>query len=485
MPLTAAALQSRIDQCGLGRFQALMLLLTGGIMCTEGAEMLVMGSITTLLHDHWDLTAVVRGTMVSIVFIGFSVGNLCSGLVGDNLGRRPSVLLSYVMIGTFGLATGASWSPSGMILLRFFVGVGCGIGFPSVYSLIPEVCPTEYRGMMSSILIGFMPLGELYAAFLVLAIDPNLEHSSEHCELGWDSRLHECSWRMLCMYSAVPAFLFFAAALLFLYESPHFLASKGKHAKAEQVLATIERWHGGGSASTPEPEPKHEEKEDEGRPMIESIKIMIGRKYVSTTMFLCLCHFTKDFVVFGFAYVFPQFFRGQRHMSTAAHLIITALLAFPGVFLAIAIMRVPSIGHITALRVAAGCCAVTALGMLEVFPDVLAVPCAYLSKFLSLMYFIITVIYTAEVFPSTIRNTAVGVCTAVGRLGSISAPLLFEVSSEWSGGSFDIFMGWVILLMATVASAAGVCLTMETKGQALVLDHGDASPKKGYGTLKG
>merc|ERR1719201_2859756 len=112
--------------------------------------MLVMGSITTLLHDHWELTAFVRGLMVSIVFCGFSAGNVLSGFIGDGHGRKPSILLAYVLIGGFGLATSATWSPASMVVLRFFVGVGCGVGFPSVYSLIPEVCPTELRGVTSS-----------------------------------------------------------------------------------------------------------------------------------------------------------------------------------------------------------------------------------------------------------------------------------------------------------------------------------------------
>ena len=61
------------------------LFLTGGIFLAEGAEMLIMGwhprflfaesmgelwsqgSITSLLHRHWDLDPVIRGGMVSIV----------------------------------------------------------------------------------------------------------------------------------------------------------------------------------------------------------------------------------------------------------------------------------------------------------------------------------------------------------------------------------------------------------------------------------
>merc|ERR1719399_150122 len=148
--------------------------------------MLVMGSITTLLHDHWELTAFVRGLMVSIVFCGFSAGNVLSGFIGDGHGRKPSILLAYVLIGGFGLATSATWNPASMVVLRFFVGVGCGVGFPSVYSLIPEVCPTELRGVTSSVMIGFMPGGELFAAMLVWIIDPNLERTTAHCELGYD-----------------------------------------------------------------------------------------------------------------------------------------------------------------------------------------------------------------------------------------------------------------------------------------------------------
>jgi MFS transporter, AAHS family, benzoate transport protein len=75
------------------------------IILPSGSEMLVMGSITTLLHDHWELNAWVRGLLVSCVFVGFSVGNMLSGLIGDRYGRRKAVLISYAFIGIFGMLT--------------------------------------------------------------------------------------------------------------------------------------------------------------------------------------------------------------------------------------------------------------------------------------------------------------------------------------------------------------------------------------------
>merc|ERR1719421_2626027 len=412
--------------------------------------MLVMGSITTLLHDHWELNALVRGAMVSIVFVGFSAGNLLSGMIGDQRGRKASILLAYLLIGGFGLLTSTTWSPAVMVTLRFFVGVGCGVGFPSVYS-----------------------------------IDPNLEKTTEHCELGYDAAqwvegYTRCSWRSLCFYSALPAFAFFTFALIALRESPHFLMARGRTEEAEKVLGQIDSWNYWPSAP-PKREPlrpgESAAKAEENDP--GALAVMRSPKFFMTTCFMCLAHFTKDFSVFGLAYVFPQYFQGAGKASVAHHLIVTALLAIPGVALAVGVMRTTWIGHITAMRCAAALTALAALGMLEISPEALAVPCAYALKFLSLVFFIITVIYTAEVFPSKYRNTSVGLCTALGRVGSISAPLLFELSMDWSDGSFDIFLSLVSGFMAFIALGAGFALSIETKGKALAMGVAD------YGSTKG
>merc|ERR1719482_2168924 len=108
-----------------------------------------------------------------------------------------------------------------------------------------------------------------------------------------------------------------------------------------------------------------------------ALAVMRSPKFFMTTCFMCLAHFTKDFSVFGLAYVFPQYFQSSGHGTVASHLIVTALLAIPGVALAVAVMRTTWIGHITAMRTASALTAIAALGMLEISPTALAVPCAY------------------------------------------------------------------------------------------------------------
>lgn len=255
IPKTPAtkAVAHAVEELGFGLYQLLPLFLTGGIFLAEGAEMLVMGSITSLLHRHWGLDPVVRGGMVSIVFIGFSAGNFVSGQIGDRFGRRASILLSYFMIAFFGFATACSGGPRRpalMLCLRFFVGAGCGIGFPAAYSLMPEVAPSHWRSSLSTLMIGFMPLGELIGALVVLFVDPELDNSARGCSSSYypSMALQEpeiCAWRTLCEMSAIPAFFFLILACRFLDESPQFLASSGRYDECEQVLRRMAALNGG------------------------------------------------------------------------------------------------------------------------------------------------------------------------------------------------------------------------------------------------
>mmetsp|Transcript_120091 Transcript_120091/g.299578 ORF Transcript_120091/g.299578 Transcript_120091/m.299578 type:complete len:561 (-) Transcript_120091:44-1726(-) len=495
--LTSAAVQQKIDEIGFGVFQMVMLLMTGGIMFAEGAEVLVMGTITTLLRGHWELGPVYRGALVSIVFVGFAFGNLLSGYIGDRYGRRVAILLGYTLIGSFGFLTGLAFHPAVMITLRFGVGMGCGIGFPSIYSLIPEVCPTKLRGSLSTLMIGFMPLGELYAALLVLLVDPELSHSQGQCEsLAFYPNMlfpRECTWRSMCELSALPAFVFLGFSFFFLYESPHYLCSQGRSGDVNEVLRAMARlnWKDV-EVNFAEPEESEEEPvrhtPREGTHaarnynFLHSMILLWRPPFLLTTVFMFLSHFAKDFSVFGLNYVLPQFLYTLETLSLGVHLIIMATVAFPGVIVAFFLTKAVFIGHIESMQVCAACCAFFTFGMLEDNKEMTGAPCAFMAKAAAMAYFICTVVYTSEVFPTAMRNTAVGLCTCFGRAGSISAPLIFELSYEHAEGSFDIFMYFLSFLMCLIAVLAPFVLTQETKFQPLCWADVQAEATAGYMT---
>jgi putative MFS transporter len=66
----------------------------------------------------------------------------------------------------------------------------------------------------------------------------------------------------------------------------------------------------------------------------------------------------------------------------------------------------------------------------------------------------LTLVYPAELFPTEIRGTGVGVTTAVSRIGSAIGTFLLPVSvSSWGMGPSMIAMS-VILLIGTIVSIA-------------------------------
>lgn len=466
------ALQERINELGFGAFQMLMLLSCGGMMAAEGGEILTMGSLTKLLAKEWDLSPFMKGFMVSLVYVGFAFGNLISGNLGDRYGRRPTILLAYVFVGVFGMLCSIAQNPAAMTILRFFVGIGVGCGFPCVFSLIPEVCPTHIRGAVSSCMIGFMTIGELWASLGVLFIDPTLGNENE-------------AWRNLCRWSAIPPFCFLLFSIPFLFESPLLLARQGRQEELRHVLTKMAFFNRMPDrpfmpeGDTPLAAPVEAQLSVLPPPpptfswWASANKIFTGRYAVTSTV-LFVAAFAKDFSYFGLNYVFPQYFQAltAQHpswdLSTGDEMVICSLVAMPGVALAVAITQSKSISNINFLTGVAFAAGLGACGLLRGLPGMLHNISACVVKLLTLCYFIADIVYTTEVFPTSFRTTAVGICISFGRLGSISSPIVFQLTEVYGG--FNPFWIIIICLMWFVAVCGRLFLTIETKGQTLADD---------------
>mmetsp|Transcript_70137 Transcript_70137/g.176715 ORF Transcript_70137/g.176715 Transcript_70137/m.176715 type:complete len:500 (-) Transcript_70137:127-1626(-) len=462
-----AAIEKRINAAGFGLYQILSLVCTGGIMMSEGSEMSIMSSITEIVGEEWQLNSFMRGFLVSIVYVGFGVGNMCSGALGDRYGRRPTILLAYLIIGSFGFLTAVATNTVMMVAFRFVCGVGCGIGFAAVYTLITEICPVELRGPLCAAMIGFMPLGETYAALGVLFIDKELAGLTS---LKYPLPLPAASWRRLCEWSAAPSIILVLTCSIFLKESPYFLARTKRYEELNKALTSMEYWNGVPlQDDVPIPEadgPQSDASKKASEPSFSyqaALAKIFGGRLFTTTLVLFFAHFTKDFSYFGCNYVFPQYFTAiTDNIAVGIELLIVSFISLPGVAFAVWLTQWDGIGHIRSLKYVSLTCGFVAISLLNFLAEVFHEVGACLIKNLIIIYFIVTVVYTAEVFPTSIRNTAVGICTACGRVGSISAPLVFELIS-----GYDSFWVLIISFMWTISLLASSLLTIETKGKAL------------------
>ena len=60
--------------------------------------------------------------------------------------------------------------------------------------------------------------------------------------------------------------------------------------------------------------------------------------------------------------------------------------------------------------------------------------------------FAIVFVYTAEMFPTPIRNSAVGICSTVARIGALSAPAIADLDSIYPPLPFLIMGGGAVVV---------------------------------------
>lgn len=129
------------------------------------------GTVSTLMSVYLPVVVADIGTdqnmameqwsalLSALYFVGWAIGGLTMGVVGDRIGRVRSLAIAIVIfgIGTVLLRFGHSWAY--VITLRFIAGFGVGAMLVLNTTLLSEVWPEKTRAVFLGILsIGF-PVG--------------------------------------------------------------------------------------------------------------------------------------------------------------------------------------------------------------------------------------------------------------------------------------------------------------------------------------
>mmetsp|Transcript_52249 Transcript_52249/g.150456 ORF Transcript_52249/g.150456 Transcript_52249/m.150456 type:complete len:535 (+) Transcript_52249:179-1783(+) len=459
-----------IEEIGFGRYQVVQAIILSGLWVSDGAEILIASGTLPGLSNGWHIDPFMRSCLVSGIFAGVLFGNLLGGFVADAIGRKSAIVIAY---GGLILAGGSSCFASGAISLlwaRFVFGIFYGMGIGPSLAMQVETTPAAWRCHVVNFQYFALALGEVSAAVLLLFYTPQL--TSVEVELHW---------RWIVGIAIVPAACLFPFTAWFLQESPHYLVCNGMHDEAGKALykmavladnmdavqalasaatcasdapAVIIAPPSRSTSRTPLVSPPPGNGIVKRGPASSSVvedfsfdenaglrhrtsfkqrcSAVLHREYrgiVVGGIFLC---FVSNFQFFGLTYALPQVFNqyGGVHLLPTVELLVVSLFNIPGVLLAFYVNRSHEIGHrdgLTTLALVSGVL-MLALTSIDCGREFLwaGLPCAALAKFAGSALFALTYTYLAEVFPSSIRATALSICMAGGRLGSIAAPVLFE-----------------------------------------------------------
>ena len=191
----------------------------GGLLF--GYDTGVISGAELFLKNDFTLSTFALEVIVSGVLAGAAVGAMVGGRMADMFGRRRLLIVTAIIFGAGAIICAAATSPVILIVGRIIVGLGICLASGTVPVYISEVSPADARGWQVSLFQLAVTVGIL-AAYLVDFAFAAIR-----------------GWRWIFGLGCNSQAAIFGLGMLFLPESPRWLASRGQHDRARDMLARI------------------------------------------------------------------------------------------------------------------------------------------------------------------------------------------------------------------------------------------------------
>lgn len=143
------------------------------------------------------------GTATAIFLMGWAIGGLIFGVMGDRIGRVRTMLITIVIYSIF---TGISIFATGFwdySLYRFLTGLGVGGEFAVGVALVAEVMPGRARPYTLGMLQAFSAIGNCTAALIYIGLGMLEMNGSIKGLMFLGMPL--TGWRMAFLFGTIPA----------------------------------------------------------------------------------------------------------------------------------------------------------------------------------------------------------------------------------------------------------------------------------------
>jgi len=415
-------------------------------------------SIQLYLVDSLGLSSLVHGATVSSALIGCIIGGAISGLLALRFGRKKSLIIAAFLFFVSALGSAhpeflffEKGNPSiGLLWMfnfyRVIGGIGVGLASAITPMYISEVAPEGIRGR----LISFNQFAIIFGMLVVYFVNWGIADGKS---LEW---INEIGWRYMFMSEAIPAALF-GFLLLWVPESPRYLALKNKNQQALDVLSKING-------------------KEKAEGVIIAIKASLdkssaklmsyGKKVIIIGVLLSVF---QQFVGINVAlYYAPRIFESMGAAKGASMLQTVVMGLINVVFTVVAILTVDRWGRkplliVGSIGMAIGMMAISILSFLNIIGiSTLVFIIIYTASFM-MSWGPICWVLIGEIFPNKIRGRAIALAVAAQWAANYFISSTYPAMMEFSGGYTYLFYGVMSILSAIFVWK----MIPETKGKTL------------------
>ncbi|KAK1679517.1 hypothetical protein QYE76_040365 [Lolium multiflorum] len=402
----------------------------------------------TSVVSEWSLKCA-GPALVSLPASSFFAGCLAGGfllttLADSLLGRRKMLLTSIVTMSVAGVLTAFSPNVWAYAALRFVSGFGRSMVGTCTMVLSTELVGKKWRDTVCvagffCFTLGFLSLPALAYTF------------------------RDASWRNMYLWTSMPSLCYSILIYLLVQESPRWLLVRGRKQDAIETLQQIASLNGNSITSsfsmlhacTMQQDAAAASGGSDSNSVFATLRSMWERPWALRRLAAIM---TASFGV-GTVYYGMPLNVGNLGSNLYLSVMYNALAELPSSILSWLLMgRINRRSSVIGLTAVAGLCSLACV----VIPQGAARMAAELVSFsATCTAFNVIMMYSIELFPTSVRNSAVGLVRQALVLGGVAAPVLVALGRHKSFLSFGVF-GLLIGCFGMFAA----CLP-ETRGKAM------------------
>ncbi|XP_010411414.2 solute carrier family 22 member 5-like [Corvus cornix cornix] len=371
----------------------------------------------------------------SLFFVGVLLGSFISGQLSDKFGRKNVLFATLAMQTGFSFIQVFSTSWEMFSVLFVLVGMGQISNYVAAFVLGTEILGKSIRVLFCTLGVcifysfGYMLL-PLFAFFIR-------------------------DWRMLLLALTLPGLLCIPLWWV-IPESPRWLISQGRFQEAEDIIRKAAKTNGITAPDVILDPSELQDVNSQKQQTYTILDLMKTRNILTITIMSVLLWMIISVGYFGLSLDTPNL-----HGDVYVNCFLSAVIEVPAYIISWLLLRNLPRRYSVAAALFLGGCVLLFIQLVPSHIHALSILLVMLGKFGITSAFSMVYVYTAELYPTVVRNMGVGASSMASRLGSILSPYFVYL------GAYDRFLPYILMGSLTVLSGILTLFLPESYGMPL------------------